>query len=115
MGVACGGRHTMVWLGDGHVYAFGNNFYAQLGYNFQQSNYKQNKVSCWLQYLLLIIIIIIVVTFVNIIIIIISSSIVVLVTFVIIIIIIILYLSIYLFIYYIYIYISSFFFQRSWN
>ncbi|XP_025077911.1 ultraviolet-B receptor UVR8-like [Pomacea canaliculata] len=42
--VACGSRHTMVVLTNGHVYSFGNNFYAQLGYNFREKNYKENQV-----------------------------------------------------------------------
>lgn len=42
-GVACGGRHTMVWLENGHVYSFGNNFHAQLGYDFREKNYKENQ------------------------------------------------------------------------
>lgn len=43
-GVACGGRHTMVWLTNGNVFSFGNNFYAQLGYDFKEQNYKENQV-----------------------------------------------------------------------
>ncbi|CAC5359667.1 unnamed protein product [Mytilus coruscus] len=44
-GVACGGRHTMVWLTNGNVFSFGNNFYAQLGYDFKEQNYKENQTS----------------------------------------------------------------------
>ena len=43
-GVACGGRHSMIWLENGHVFSFGNNFHAQLGYDFKEKNYKQNQV-----------------------------------------------------------------------
>ncbi|XP_046350491.2 uncharacterized protein LOC124131328 isoform X1 [Haliotis rufescens] len=43
-GVACGGRHTIIWLKNGHAYSFGNNFYAQLGYNFKEPNYKENQL-----------------------------------------------------------------------
>ncbi|KAK3601176.1 hypothetical protein CHS0354_004375 [Potamilus streckersoni] len=42
-GVSCGGRHTMVWLKNGHVFTFGNNFYAQLGYDFKEKNYKDKQ------------------------------------------------------------------------
>ncbi|KAL3865609.1 hypothetical protein ACJMK2_042981 [Sinanodonta woodiana] len=42
-GVSCGGRHTMVWLKNGHVFTFGNNFYAQLGYDFREKNYKEKQ------------------------------------------------------------------------
>ncbi|XP_060563463.1 X-linked retinitis pigmentosa GTPase regulator-like isoform X2 [Ruditapes philippinarum] len=42
-GVSCGGRHTMVWLENGNVFSFGNNFHAQLGYDFRQKNYKENQ------------------------------------------------------------------------
>ena len=34
----------MLLLDNGYVYACGNNFYAQLGYNFRQKNYKENQV-----------------------------------------------------------------------
>ncbi|XP_050403705.1 uncharacterized protein LOC126819621 isoform X2 [Patella vulgata] len=44
-GITCGGRHTMVWLDNGHVYSFGNNFYAQLGYDFNDELYKENQLS----------------------------------------------------------------------
>ena len=44
-GVACGSRHTMVWLENGHVFSFGNNFFAQLGYDFKEKNYKENQVN----------------------------------------------------------------------
>lgn len=43
-GVACGGRHTMVWLENGHVFTFGNNFNAQLGFDFRERNFKENQV-----------------------------------------------------------------------
>ncbi|KAK3097505.1 hypothetical protein FSP39_010255 [Pinctada imbricata] len=42
-GVACGGRHTMVWLTNGNVFSFGNNYYAQLGYDFREETYKENQ------------------------------------------------------------------------
>ncbi|XP_045216677.2 bifunctional serine/threonine-protein kinase/NEDD4-like E3 ubiquitin-protein ligase isoform X2 [Mercenaria mercenaria] len=42
-GVSCGGRHTVVWLENGNVFSFGNNFHAQLGYDFRQKNYKENQ------------------------------------------------------------------------
>ncbi|KAK3759847.1 hypothetical protein RRG08_028849 [Elysia crispata] len=44
-GLACGSRHTMVLLTNGQVYAFGNNFYAQLGYDFRKETYKENQAS----------------------------------------------------------------------
>ncbi|KAL8565231.1 hypothetical protein ACOMHN_001129 [Nucella lapillus] len=40
----CGSRHTLVVLDNGHVVSFGNNFYAQLGYNFREQNYKENQM-----------------------------------------------------------------------
>ncbi|XP_061172977.1 uncharacterized protein LOC133182235 isoform X1 [Saccostrea echinata] len=43
-GVACGGRHSMVWLSNGNVFSFGNNFHAQLGYDYRAMNYKENQV-----------------------------------------------------------------------
>ncbi|GFO04203.1 X-linked retinitis pigmentosa GTPase regulator [Plakobranchus ocellatus] len=43
--LACGSRHTMVLLSNGRVYAFGNNFYAQLGYDFRKETYKENQTS----------------------------------------------------------------------
>ncbi|RUS80177.1 hypothetical protein EGW08_012066, partial [Elysia chlorotica] len=43
--LACGSRHTMVLLTNGQVYAFGNNFYAQLGYDFRKETYKENQAS----------------------------------------------------------------------
>ncbi|XP_074650175.1 uncharacterized protein LOC141905254 [Tubulanus polymorphus] len=32
-GVSCGGRHTFIWLENGHVFSFGNDSFGQLGYN----------------------------------------------------------------------------------
>ncbi|XP_071511388.1 secretion-regulating guanine nucleotide exchange factor-like [Diadema antillarum] len=43
-GVVCGSRHTVVWLENGRAYSCGNNFYAQLGYDFRIKNYKENQV-----------------------------------------------------------------------
>nr|XP_006811681.1 PREDICTED: X-linked retinitis pigmentosa GTPase regulator-like [Saccoglossus kowalevskii] len=43
-GIACGSRHSMVWLNDGKCYSFGNNYNAQLGYDFRIKNYKENQV-----------------------------------------------------------------------
>ncbi|XP_030832752.1 ultraviolet-B receptor UVR8 isoform X2 [Strongylocentrotus purpuratus] len=43
-GVACGSRHTVVWLENGRAYSCGNNFYVQLGYDFRVKNYKENQV-----------------------------------------------------------------------
>ncbi|OWF41330.1 uncharacterized protein LOC110462625 isoform X2 [Mizuhopecten yessoensis] len=48
VGVACGGRHSMVVFSNGQVYSFGNNFYAQLGYNFREKNYKENQIKPYL-------------------------------------------------------------------
>lgn len=44
VGVACGGRHTIWWTENGRCYSSGNNFYAQLGYDFRVPNYKENQV-----------------------------------------------------------------------
>ena len=49
-GVACGGRHTFIWLDNGKLFCFGNNFFAQLGYDFDVATYKNNQVwvgSCY--------------------------------------------------------------------
>ncbi|XP_060064104.1 uncharacterized protein LOC132544517 isoform X2 [Ylistrum balloti] len=46
--VACGGRHSMVVFNNGQVYSFGNNFYAQLGYNFREKNFKENQTRPYL-------------------------------------------------------------------
>ncbi|XP_051786151.1 uncharacterized protein LOC127528868 [Erpetoichthys calabaricus] len=43
-GLACGGRHTFIWTKGGQVYSFGNNFYAQLGYDFMEENFKEHQV-----------------------------------------------------------------------
>ena len=43
--VTAGSRHSMVLLSNGQVFAFGNNFYAQLGYDFKSERYKENQVS----------------------------------------------------------------------
>lgn len=45
VGVACGSRHTFVWTAAGQAFSFGNNFYAQLGYDFQTADYKEHQVS----------------------------------------------------------------------
>ncbi|XP_061409735.1 uncharacterized protein LOC133343844 isoform X1 [Lethenteron reissneri] len=42
-GVACGSRHSLVWTRSGRCFSFGNNFYAQLGYDFQKRDYKANQ------------------------------------------------------------------------
>ena len=34
----------MVWLTNGNVFSFGNNFFAQLGYDFKDQDYKENQV-----------------------------------------------------------------------
>ncbi|XP_048734330.2 uncharacterized protein LOC125650251 isoform X3 [Ostrea edulis] len=47
-GVACGGRHSMVWLSNGNVFSFGNNFHAQLGYDYRSKHYKENQVKPYL-------------------------------------------------------------------
>lgn len=49
-GVACGGRHSMVWLSNGNVFSFGNNFHAQLGYDYRSKNYKENQVNVLIMY-----------------------------------------------------------------
>ncbi len=43
-GICCGSRHTVYWLDNGQCYSSGNNFYAQLGYDFRIKNYKDNQV-----------------------------------------------------------------------
>ncbi|XP_041127284.1 ultraviolet-B receptor UVR8-like [Polyodon spathula] len=44
-GVACGSRHTFIWTQSGHAYSFGNNFYAQLGYDFRKVDFKEHQYS----------------------------------------------------------------------
>ncbi|CAL8346786.1 unnamed protein product [Lota lota] len=45
VGVACGSRHSFVWTNTGQAYSFGNNFYAQLGYDFKRPDYKENQLT----------------------------------------------------------------------
>ncbi|XP_039875034.1 protein RCC2-like isoform X2 [Simochromis diagramma] len=45
VGVACGSRHSFIWTETGQVYSFGNNFYAQLGYDFQRADFKENQLA----------------------------------------------------------------------
>lgn len=48
VGVACGSRHSFIWTETGQAYSFGNNFYAQLGYDFQRADFKEHQVwRCW--------------------------------------------------------------------
>lgn len=44
VGVACGSRHSFIWTETGLAYSFGNNFYAQLGYDFQRADFKEHQV-----------------------------------------------------------------------
>lgn len=44
VGVACGSRHSFLWTQSGHAYSFGNNFYAQLGYDFHRADFKEHQV-----------------------------------------------------------------------
>ena len=46
-GIECGSRHSFVWTDDGSCYGFGNNFNAQLGYEYGTSNYKNNQVGLY--------------------------------------------------------------------
>lgn len=45
VGVACGSRHSFVWTDAGQAFSFGNNFYAQLGYDFQRADFKEHQVT----------------------------------------------------------------------
>lgn len=45
VGVACGSRHSFVWTDAGLAFSFGNNFYAQLGYDFQTADFKEHQVT----------------------------------------------------------------------
>ncbi|XP_051279711.1 X-linked retinitis pigmentosa GTPase regulator-like isoform X2 [Dicentrarchus labrax] len=45
VGVACGSRHSFVWTESGQAYSFGNNFYAQLGYDFQRADFKEHQLA----------------------------------------------------------------------
>lgn len=45
VGVACGSRHSFVWTDAGQAFSFGNNFYAQLGYDFQTAAFKEHQVT----------------------------------------------------------------------
>ncbi|XP_066567803.1 uncharacterized protein LOC136755224 [Amia ocellicauda] len=42
-GVSCGSRHTFIWTKSGDAFSFGNNFYAQLGYDFRKENFKEHQ------------------------------------------------------------------------
>ncbi|XP_050931268.1 E3 ubiquitin-protein ligase HERC2 [Lates calcarifer] len=44
-GVACGSRHSFIWTQTGQAYSFGNNFYAQLGYDFQRADFKEHQLA----------------------------------------------------------------------
>ncbi|GLD74331.1 E3 ubiquitin-protein ligase HERC2-like protein, partial [Lates japonicus] len=44
-GVACGSRHSFIWTQTGQAYSFGNNFYAQLGYDFQRADFKDHQLA----------------------------------------------------------------------
>ena len=43
-GMSCGARHSFIWTNNGYCYSFGNNFNAQLGYNFSKADFKENQV-----------------------------------------------------------------------
>ena len=43
-GITCGTRHSFVWTKDGDCYSFGNNYSAQLGYDFRKPDFKENQV-----------------------------------------------------------------------
>lgn len=43
-GMTCGTRHTFIWTENGECYSFGNNFSAQLGYDFRKTDFKENQV-----------------------------------------------------------------------
>ena len=43
-GVTCGTRHTFLWTEEGDCFSFGNNFSAQLGYDFRKPDFKENQV-----------------------------------------------------------------------
>lgn len=45
VGVACGSRHSFLWTDAGQAFSFGNNFYAQLGYDFQRADFKEHQVT----------------------------------------------------------------------
>ncbi|KAL7391855.1 hypothetical protein ABVT39_015765 [Epinephelus coioides] len=45
VGVACGSRHSFIWTETGQAYSFGNNFYAQLGYDFQRLDFKEPQLA----------------------------------------------------------------------
>ncbi|XP_059192690.1 uncharacterized protein LOC131974411 [Centropristis striata] len=45
VGVACGSRHSFIWTETGQAYSFGNNFYAQLGYDVQRRDFKDHQLA----------------------------------------------------------------------
>ncbi|XP_075899954.1 uncharacterized protein LOC142899910 isoform X4 [Nelusetta ayraudi] len=45
VGVACGSRHSFLWTDAGQAFSFGNNFYAQLGYDFQRADFKEHQLA----------------------------------------------------------------------
>lgn len=44
-GITCGTRHSFVWTQDGDCFSFGNNYSAQLGYDFRKPDFKENQVT----------------------------------------------------------------------
>jgi alpha-tubulin suppressor-like RCC1 family protein len=44
-GVACGWRHTFILLENGNLFSYGNNQYAQLGYDPRIKEFRENQVS----------------------------------------------------------------------
>ncbi|XP_068167294.1 uncharacterized protein [Antennarius striatus] len=44
-GVSCGSRHSFLWTKNGQAFSFGNNFYAQLGYDFQRADFKEHQLA----------------------------------------------------------------------
>ncbi|XP_037634201.1 ultraviolet-B receptor UVR8-like isoform X2 [Sebastes umbrosus] len=45
VGVTCGSRHSFIWTEAGQAYSFGNNFYAQLGYDVQRLDFKDHQLA----------------------------------------------------------------------
>lgn len=43
-GIACGTRHSFIWTQQGECFSFGNNYSAQLGYDFRKPDFKENQV-----------------------------------------------------------------------
>lgn len=47
IGVACESKHSFIWTQNRRAYGFGNNFYVQLGYDFQKADFKEHQIQLY--------------------------------------------------------------------